>query len=218
MRATRSCVVASCFAAALISVTPASGDVNTDLWDIQQGCQLTGASTHGVYIGSDLRNMFGGNLGTIEVGNTVFYDAQIFGPGTVTWVSWSTPEPINLSRFVLTVAADGNYPATYNRAIQGFNLYISDTPHLYDSNWGAPVFQSGLLPTPLGEYSNGIYNYTLDHTFPAALTGQHFKADFVHGSYVTGPRIIELDGYGTIPEPAALALLTPLLLFLRPRN
>lgn len=201
-------------------LAPASADVTTDLWDLQQGCQLTGSSTWGAYPGSDLRNIFGGNFGTIEVGNAVFYDAQIFGPGTVSWVSWSSPEPINLSRFVLNVAADGNYPSTYNRAIQGFNLYLSQIPHPYDDNWGTPVFSSGLLPAPLGTYNNGLYLYTLDHSLPFPLTAQYFKADFIHGSSVTGPRILELDGYGVIPEPTTLPFLalTHAFLLRRPRR
>jgi len=184
----------------------ALADVTTDAWDINQGSEVTGIVSWGVYPGSDIRNMFGGEFGTIEVGNTVFYDAQIFSPGTVAWVSWRTPAAIELTRFVLSVAADGNYPTTYNRAIQGFNLYASDIAHPFDDNWGVPVYASGLLPTPLGTYNNGLYEFTLDHTFSSPISGQHFKADIVYGSFVTGPRIIELDGYA-VPEPAMLSVL-----------
>lgn len=189
--------------ASLADIVP---DDTSDLWDVNQGCEVTGACTWGAYPGSDLRNMFGGEFGTIEVGHTVFYDAQIFSPGTTAWVSWKTPVAVDLGRFVLSVAADGDYPTSYNRAIQGFNLYASNVAHLYDDDWGDPVFASGLLPTPLGSYLNGIYYYTIDHTFSSPISAQHFKADIIYGSFVTGPRIIELDGY-RVPEPATLSLL-----------
>jgi hypothetical protein len=198
---------AVCAAVVCVSIISAAfADIKTDLWDVNQGCELTGGCTWGAYPGSDIRNMFGGEFGTIEVGNAIYYDAQIFSPGATAWVSWKTPTAVDLGRFVLSVAADGNYPTSYNRAIQGFNLYASDIAHPYDDNWGDPIYASGLLPTPLGTYSNGIYNYTIDHTFSSPVSAQHFKADFIYGSFVTGPRIIELDGY-PVPEPASLSLL-----------
>ncbi|MFA5906875.1 MAG: PEP-CTERM sorting domain-containing protein [Desulfobacula sp.] len=176
----------------------------SDLWDINQGNVVTGMYTAGVFPGSDARNMFGGEFGTVDdPGNTVFYDAQIFGPGSIAWVSWQTPTPVKLDRFVLSVVADGNYPVSYNRAIQGFNLYAGDDGSVWN-----PVYASGPLPTPLGTYDNGLYYYTIDYTFSSPITGQHFKADFIYGSYVTGPRIKELDGYGIpVPLPGSMVLL-----------
>lgn len=189
-----------------MSITASATDT-TDLWDINQGCVVTGAWTAGVYPGSDIRNMFGGEFGTIEVGNTVFPDAQIFGPGSTAWVSWQTPTPVDLGRFILRVAADGNYPTTYNRAIQGFSIYASDIAHAYDDNWGDPIYASGYLAPPVGQYSDGIYSYTIDHIFAAPISAQHFKADIIYGSQVTGPRIIELDGYAPVPEPSSILAL-----------
>jgi hypothetical protein len=113
------CVVCAAVCVSLVSAV--SADIVTDLWDVNQGCEVTGTCTWGVYPGSDIRNMFGGEFGTIEVGNTVFNDAQIFGPGSTAWVSWKTSTAAELGRFILRVAADGNYPASYNRAIQGFS-------------------------------------------------------------------------------------------------
>jgi hypothetical protein len=178
---------------------PAVADIVTDEWDISQGNVVTGFWAGGVYPGSDIRNMFGGQFGTIEVGNTIFPDAGWL-PGNAVWVSWETPATMSLSRFVLSVAADGNYPVTYNRAIRGFQLYSSDD----GSTWNS-IYDSGLLSAPLGTYSGGLYYYTIDHTFGSAITAKHFKAEFIADT-VTGPRIIELDGYA-VPEPTSLSLL-----------
>jgi hypothetical protein len=215
----------SCTIAALLMASggAAAQTVTTDLWDTAQGNIVTGLSTAGVYTGSDIRNMFGGTFGTIEnnPGNTIFTDAQIFGPGAVALVSWKTPDPVALERFVLAVAADGvnpyepstsTDPQKYNRSIQGFNLYASSGPLDVYADWGKPIYSSGELKAPLGVFSGGLYFHTIDHTFSTPVSAQHFKADFVYGSYYTGPRIIELDGYGRtatapVPEPGTALLL-----------
>jgi hypothetical protein len=206
-------------AALLVASANASATVTTDLWDINQGATISQAWTAGAYPGSDLRNMFGGSFGSIEIGNAVFMDAQIFGPGTVALLSWQTPQPVALARFVLQVAADGAYPyepstavdpLKYARSIEGFNLYAGDLPRDVYADWGQPVYASGLLAAPLGTYAGGIYSYTIDHEFPVPVTAQHFKADFIYGSYYTGPRIIELDGFGAtppVPEPSSALLI-----------
>lgn len=180
----------------------------SDLWDIKQGNVVTDWNTAGVYYGSDIRNMFGGEFGTIEIGNTIFWDSATIYPGYLAGVSWKTPTAIDLGRFILSVAADGNYPTSYNRAIQGFNLYASNTDLTFYSNWGVPIYSSGYLAPPLGHYINGIYYYKIDHTFTDSISAQYFKADIVYGSNTTGPRIIELDGYGSpVPLPGAVWLL-----------
>jgi hypothetical protein len=212
------------FTATVLSVfsLQAWADVITDLWDIHQGTIVTGTSTAGVYIGSDIRNMFGGDFGAVDGAEiTIFPDAQIFGPGSLALVSWTTPTAIDLDRFVLSVAADGVYPYEpstrtdpfkYNRSIQGFNLYASNSDLGVYADWGNPIYASGFLAAPLGTYANGLYFYTIDHAFSAAVSAQYFKADIIYGSYVTGPRIIELDGYGStpnnnpVPEPATMIL------------
>lgn len=172
----------------------------TDLWDIHQGSIVTGTWVAGLYPGSDARDMFGGEFGTIEAGHTVFPDAGWL-PGNSVWVSWKTPSVVEVGRFVLSVAADGDYPATYNRAIRGFSLYTSDN----GNDWNQ-VYDSGLLSAPLGTYVNGIYNYTCDYTFANPVSSQFFKADFVCDT-TTGPRIIELDGYAPVPEPSSIMAL-----------
>ncbi|MFO0012965.1 MAG: PEP-CTERM sorting domain-containing protein [Planctomycetota bacterium] len=177
----------------------AFADIVTDQWDVNQGSVVTGLWSGGVYAGSDIRDMFGGQFGTIETGNTIFPDAGWL-PGTAVWVSWETPSTMALKRFVLSVAADGNYPVTYNRAIRGFQLYSS----VDGSTWNS-IYDSGSLSAPLGTYSGGLYYYTIDHTFGSEITSKHFKAEFIADT-ITGPRILELDGYG-VPEPTSLSLL-----------
>jgi hypothetical protein len=204
----------------MLAMTALAVGDTTDLWDVNQGSIVTGTSTAGVYQGSDIRNMFGGEYGTIEVGNTIFYDAQIFSPGSVALVSWKTPTSVDLSRFVLSAAADGVYPyvpstyeipLNYNRSIQGFKLYASNSNLDTYADWGTAIYDSGLLAQP-GTFAggqgatSGLYYYTIDHTFSTPVSAQYFKADIIYGSYVTGPRIIELDGY-RVPEPATLTML-----------
>jgi hypothetical protein len=50
-----------------------------------------------------------------------------------------------------------------------------------------------------------LYYYTIDHTFSSAIIAKHFKAEFIADT-MTGPRIIELDGYA-VPEPTSISLL-----------
>lgn len=183
-----------------LSPKPVFADITTDQWDVSQGSVVTGLWPAAVYTGSDIRDMFGGQFATIETGNTIFPDAGWL-PGNAVWVTWETPSPMALNRFVLAVAADGNYPLTYNRAIRGFQLYSSDDGSIWNS-----IYDSGLLSAPLGTYSGGLYYYTIDHTFGSAITAKHFKAEFIADT-ITGPRIIELDGYAAVPEPTALFLL-----------
>jgi hypothetical protein len=178
----------------------ASADVTTDAWDYSQGSTVLSTWPAALYPGSDIRDMFGGQFGTIETGNAIFPDAGWL-PGNNVWVSWRTPSEISLERFVLSVAADGDYPATYNRAIRGFQLYSSDNGSVWDL-----IYDSGVLTAPLGTSSGGLYYYTIDHTFAAPVLSSYFQADFVCDT-VTGPRIIELDGYAVVPEPTSLSLL-----------
>jgi len=221
----RFAVKLSCTVAALLMASGGAlaQTVTTDLWDTSQGNIVTGLWTAGVYSGSDIRNMFGGTFGTVEnnPGNTIFWDAQIFGPGSVALVSWKTPDPVDLERFVLAVAADGvnpyepstsTDPLKYNRSIQGFNLYASNSLLDVYADWGKPIYSSGDLKAPLGVFSDGLYYHTIYHTFSTPVSAQHFKADFIYGSHYTGPRVVELDGYGRtntppIPEPGTALLL-----------
>jgi hypothetical protein len=178
--------------------TAAAATVTDDLWDVSQGSVVTGFWPSAIYPGSDIRDMFGGEFATIEPGHMIFPDAGWL-PGNTVWVEWQTPNVVNLARFVLNVAADGNYPTSYNRAIRGFKLYASNDGTTWD-----PLYDSGLLPAPLGTNIGGMYSFTIDHTFADLVASKHFKADFVCDT-TTGPRIIELDGYG-VPEPGTVLL------------
>lgn len=190
------CVAVMCMFLASV----ASADVTTDLWDVSQGSVVTGFWPSAVYLGSDIRDMFGGEFGTLETGSTVFPDAGWL-PGNSVTVEWKTPSVVELGRFALSVAADGNWPTTYNRAIRGFKLYAGDGQ---PPNWNL-IYDSGLLTAPLGEQINGVYHFTIDHTFASPVSSMSFKAEFVCDT-TTGPRVIELDGYA-VPEPASLTLL-----------
>lgn len=194
-RAVCAAVVCVC----LVAPAAAATTDTTDVWDISQGNVVTGFWPSGLYEGSDVRNMFGGEFGTIEPGNTIFPDAGWL-PGASFWVTWATPAVVELNRFVLSVGADGNYPESYNRAIRGFKLYAS----IDGSTWGEPVYDSGPLTAPLGAPSGGMYYYIADQTLATPVSSRHFKMEFICDT-TTGPRIIELDGY--VPEPATLSLL-----------
>ena len=163
------------------ALTPSS----TDLWDISNGVIITGDSgilNNGGGVYSDNRNMFGGNYGGVEVGNTVFADSS--SPGTQ-WITWQTAAPVTIGNFNL-------FATDYNtcRNFSTFRLYAGSTLiHTF---------------TPVASFG-GVYSADI-----TPVTAQNFRAEFDQGLsgpcgyYATSARIMELDGF------APTAGLTPL--------
>ena len=180
----------------------------TDLWDVSQGAVIdatSGALNYRSSYRSDVANMLGGALGTIEVGNLLFKDYMspgfVGGPvpaGYVHYVDWHTADAVTLRSFSLHASNEGMTRRAFNR----FTLYYGGA----GGPW-TPIYDTG----PGFTYNGAI---VLESNV-APVTAQYFRAEFVQAPWVTstaiGPRIQELDGFntlldGTVPEPAAALL------------
>jgi hypothetical protein len=115
----------------------------TDLW---QGTNVT--SDSGVLSGSDIGNMFGGNLGTVEpgLGRTLFRDGQ--PAGTTHFVEWQTPSAVTLQSFALFAAHDG-FPRDAN--YRGFSSF-----ELFAWNSGTSTFDSIFTYSPGNPYGTSV--------------------------------------------------------------
>jgi len=196
-----------------------------DLWDVSQGTIVTGNS--GALTGtwnSDSRNMFGGTYGSGPAdltNNAIFEDHK--SKGYVHWVEWKTPAAITLQSFNLVASHDSGWDGYENRNInfRGFNTF-----RLFSGdgigNW-TQIYTYATDPDSDLDYGGGL-NYPAQNMLElfanvTPTVSQYFKAEFVqYGSGsryygdAQGPRICELDGYGTtapVPIPATMMLLGP---------
>ncbi len=180
---------------------------NTDLWDVSNGITIIDhsylANGPGIYWDSYADNMFGAtHEGTIEPPNTIFADNP--ASGFTHWVEWQTPTPITLTSFNL-VAAHGS-PSYTDRGFSEFRLYGSTDGSTWDNIY------TYVTENPYGGGKNYTHSNQLELYVDLAspVTAQYFKAEFDQagvGAY-SGPRIMELDGYGSpVPIPGAAWLL-----------
>jgi hypothetical protein len=205
------CSVAS---AAPVVTGGGQGGVTTDLFDISQGATIVSNSAMlGCCGGSFPQNALGGS-GGVEGPNTLFSD----GPpaGTVEFINFQLPQPIVLTNYTATLADDSDNPANIgdpNRGSTAFRLYTSPDAAFTSLQL---VSEAALTPGYINAYGTNaiLINDTLTN-----VTGQFFRLEMVRATQ-GGPRIRELDGFGTpVPEPAAAAflLLAPLGLLARRR-
>jgi len=198
-----------CLVAAPARAEPIS---STDLWEGASVWSTTG----GVKAGSDLRNMFGGNYGTVEAGagRTILVDGH--GVGYVHDVQWQTSSAVTLASFSLHLASDGSL----ERGVSYFELYgwdygTSSYSLLFGMSLGYP-YSSTTVTAPNARIdtevaASNFLNLVAD---VGPFTTDRFLAYFVQSGGTTsgGPRIEELDGFdhalvNPVPEPGSLGLL-----------
>lgn len=191
------------------------GGVTTDLFDISQGATIVSNSAMlGCCGGSFPQNALGGS-GGVEGPNTLFSDGP--PPGTVEFINFQLPQPILLTNYTATLADDSDNPANIgdpNRSATAFRLYTSPDASFTSLQL---VSETALTPGYITTYGTNaiLINDTLTN-----VTGQFFRLEMVRTN-AGGPRIRELDGFGTVvPEPAgiALLLLAPVGLLARRRS
>jgi hypothetical protein len=177
--------------------------VSTDLWDVSGGTVITNNSPvlNAGGLTSDIRNLLGGTGGNVETTSTIFQ--SFTPPGTVHFVEWRTPSPIVLTSFKLFANGDG--PANGNhREFDRFTLFTK--------NLNSGMFEQLFNLTPTHPYTFAVPGQQLlvSTNVPPTLA-QEFRAEFLQfgdATFTSGPRIRELDGFGTVaPEPSTLALL-----------
>ena len=170
---------------------------SVDLWDISQGIVVT--SDSGVLEGSDIRNMFGGNFGPFAE-ETLFQDD--LPADTIHSVEWQTAQQIMLTSFDIFANHDGPFPefdANY-RGFSAFRLFAQD-PVTSNFELLAEIFPSNPYDnTPGNMAADGFLHISMD---VAPTIAQVFRAEFVQFGDIelsaSGPRVQELEGFGTIP-------------------
>jgi hypothetical protein len=177
-------------AAVSITVTPFAESQN-DLWDVSQGATITGTS--GIRSGFVASDIFGTSLSQLEPGQTVFPDGRT--NGFIHYLEWRTPDPVLLTAFNLFAA--GN-PWTGGIQVREFSQFI-----LKAKRNSTDAFTTIYSFTPTHPYTfvEPLTRAVLSAELPQAIPAQYFRAEFVQlntGLGVDGPRIIELDGFGSI--------------------
>ncbi|MEX0649986.1 MAG: alpha/beta hydrolase [Candidatus Andersenbacteria bacterium] len=179
------------FFAALPAYAQAISPATDDLFDTTNGSTiLTNSLIHSV---SSADNILGGSGGTAEKENLLFKDGG--SKGDIHFVEWKTASPITLEKVHLFASHD---PASKGRDanFRGFSKF---TLFAQESNGELTAVAEF---SPENPYGSGAENNELAQTIElvSPATSQRFRAEFVqfgNGSpTASGPRIIELDGFG----------------------
>ena len=182
----------------LALIASASAQVTTDIWDLSQGSTITLDS--GTLFGPN--GMFGGSTGGPEPSGLLFRDDK---PASFThFIQWTTPSLISLTGYELFASSDDRS----NPGDRGFTQF-----RLYSRPDSSSSFALISTYSP----SSPVYNFDLPVTFGAPIVAKEFRAEFDQyaPNDFPGPRVNELDGFGTtVPEPSSVALFSSVVLFL----
>ena len=206
------------------SIIPSAGDPGVtpgDLFDVNLGTAVSSSSPviDGCNIIDILGGTAGGSIGGCEgAGKVLFKDINAnpwpFGPTPPSgasnyYLTFSTATTISLSSYNLYLE-DDFIDDDANRTVTEFRLYLDDGA-------GNPV----TLLSDVTILSSGQVNYRtvyggaddiLVSDTIGAVFGSQFSAVFTSNALATtgpGPRVFELDGFGTTaaPEPATWGLI-----------
>jgi hypothetical protein len=179
-----------------------------DLWDVSQVSVVTshsGALDWGYPFISNPNHAFGATTpGVREDSVLIFGDHP---QGFVHFVEWKTPKPIRLESFMLQTGHDGHGGDMNYRGFSRFSLFAEGVK-LFDFFPANPIADSA---APVGAIIETVGdNVILMLANVTPTTAQHFRAEMVQFGnifHALGPRIIELDGFGSVvPEPASAML------------
>lgn len=168
----------------------------SDLWDVSNGIAIIANS--GAQFGS-IYDMFGASSSYYapEIGRTIFADWMPLNYRHC--VEWQTAQTVTVGRVALWAEHDsGSYGRSFNR----FSLEAWD---------GTGYFT--VLDTPIAlpyTYAHGVQGLVIDAVLSTPVTASRFMASFYQGTEVawaSGPRVLELDAFGPVPEPSSIAAL-----------
>jgi hypothetical protein len=177
--------------------SPPYTGVTTDLFDVSNGTTVMDFSPQNPLAGaSDARSIFGFLSGFVTPGEAIFADGGM--PGDVDFVTFRTLAPINLVRYELRLQDDSSFSGTANRGVTSVELFASPDGALFD------LISSG----PITPFYNGAYGFTqITVSDDVSANGMQFFRLEVTRVNDSGPRIVELDGFGsTFPEPGSLMI------------
>lgn len=172
--------------------------VTTDLLDVAQGATVSANSAMGFNAGisSDPRSAIGFVSNFIEPTNTIFENGGTAGV-TVDFINFQTAAPVALRSYAMRLADDSNVTPFPDRGTLLFRFFGGFSP-------GALVLLS--QATVLANYQNSYGSSQV--TVTEAVNGvgmQFFRVELTRATS-QGPRIIEIDGFSTVPEPSGLLL------------
>jgi len=175
-------------------LVPALGDAT----DAFQNATITGGSAvHGVT--PDPVDMF-------TSGSPVNFEDVLFADLTGQWVpsvEFSIASPIQLGNLKILLNNDGGAGPVYGRTTVGVWVFASSTPGVF----GASELIAEFLYS--GDYSSltgGDHGMEVSIDFTTAPVAEYYRVAFYAGDPDVGARVIEIDGYEAIPEPATLGL------------
>jgi hypothetical protein len=180
--------ILKCFAQ---TAPPIFGSTN-DLWDVSRGCSIIRNSPLDAADGRphayDALDIFGGQFGSYppERGFVIFTDGE--PSGFVHFVEWRTQTTVTIRSFSLYAFGD----LDTSREFASFKL-MAKSPG--STNFDITMFT--FKPTHPYTFANHS-DFLLISTNVNPTTAQDFRAEFVNrtGVNYTGPRVVELDGFG----------------------
>lgn len=167
--------------------------VTSDVWDFSLGGRIvTTTQTHPFAGGPDPSLLIGATAtnGWVEPTRLLFNDGP--GAGTVDIVEWQTASAINLDSFSLRLAQDGG---TGNRGTSEFKLFGTQDGVIFSQLSG------GLVPLDAGAMQFPATLIT-DNALTGATTAlRGFRLEITRLT-AGGPRLVEMDGFGSAAIPA----------------
>lgn len=202
---------------------------NSDLWDVSQGTVVTSNSP--MLSSFPGRNMFGDSV--YGPSDALFSDS--FDVGYVHYIEWQTPSPVTIQSFTLyagheswrSYAPNAGELTFQQRGFSEFRLFAFNDSTMqfdlvFDLAAGDPYGTTVLPHNAFTEDDVAGYLLLIGVNIDA-VTADRFRAEFVQAgdrsspgidTAALGPRIYEIDGYGTIhpstvviPEPGTWAFL-----------
>lgn len=181
-------------AGAVFMTAPGEGATN-DWFDVSQGAQVIFSTPqHNSCCGNSDPRMalgFGALPPWIEPGHAIFADGP--GPGSVDQLEWQTAGPVNLARIRIWLAQDG--AGNPYRGASAFRLLGSPDGMTFSQLSGGPI--------PLTGGANVSMPLLISDSALSGITTnlRAFRLELTRLSN-GGPRLIEIDGFGTAGGPA----------------
>jgi len=192
---------------------PTPAPVAYDLWDISQG--ITIGNTSGAHNYSDIGYMFGKDYdGTHPVDPTGnlrgLYQATVFRDKHTSdqhFVEWTIADAVTVDHFNLF-----GYSDTGGLSRRSFNHFILQAKLLSGDSWttiySCDIGANQYVETYDADWGGDVYWLSLSASVTTFMKAQYFRAEFREANADWGPRIVELDGFGSaVPIPGAVWLL-----------
>ncbi|RKX40021.1 MAG: hypothetical protein DRP64_13315, partial [Verrucomicrobia bacterium] len=115
---------------------------------------------------------------------------------------FSLASAIQLGNIKVLLAHDG--PGNFDRSAKSIRVYASNTPGVFTPQGVGQIALVDFSQDYIGLVGSNTMEVSID--FTTAPLAQYYRVEFVAARADRGPRVIEIDGYEAIPEPATLGL------------